>query len=71
MNGGTGSATAIARSATNTSGIWRISIPIVAAWRAEKEAIARELPRLRTYQGKLGSSAQLLADALEDDVAAR
>src|SRR2546427_6656609 len=36
------------------------------AWRTAKDAIARELPRLRTYQGKLGSSAQLLADALED-----
>ena len=38
----------------------------LAAWRTAKEAIARELPRLRTYQGKLGWSAQVLADALED-----
>src|SRR5712691_10554684 len=40
--------------------------PDLAAWRAAKDAIARELPRLRTYQGKLGWSAQVLADALED-----
>jgi oligoendopeptidase F len=40
--------------------------PELAAWRAAKDAVTRELPRLRTYQGTLGSSAQLLADALED-----
>jgi oligoendopeptidase F len=39
--------------------------PDAAAWRAAKEAIARELPTLRSYQGRLGASAQLLADALE------
>jgi oligoendopeptidase F len=36
-----------------------------ATWRAAKDAIARELPTLRAYQGRLGSSAQVLADALE------
>jgi len=39
--------------------------PDDAAWRAAKDAIARELPTLRGYQGRLGSSAQTLADALE------
>src|SRR5258705_4008760 len=56
------------RSAIGDKYKWNLSdlYPDLAAWRAAKEAIARELPRLRTYQGKLGSSAQLLADALED-----
>src|SRR5688572_16588313 len=39
--------------------------PNLAAWRAEKEKIAAELPRMRDFQGKLGSSAATLADALE------
>src|SRR5258705_9383031 len=39
--------------------------PDDAAWRAAKDAIARELPTLRGYHGRLGSSAQVLADALE------
>ena len=38
----------------------------LAVWRAAKDAVTSELPRLRTYQGQLGSSAQRLADALED-----
>jgi oligoendopeptidase F len=40
--------------------------PDVAAWRAAKESIVRELPRLRDYEGRLGSSPQALADALDD-----
>jgi oligoendopeptidase F len=36
-----------------------------AAWRTAKEKLAQELPSLRQYQGKLGSSASTLADALE------
>jgi oligoendopeptidase F len=39
--------------------------PDVAAWRAAKESITRELPRLRDYEGRLGSSPQVLADALD------
>jgi oligoendopeptidase F len=39
--------------------------PNDAAWRAAKERVARELPALRNYQGKLGSSSSRLADALE------
>ena len=34
------------------------------AWRKQKETIVAELPKLRAYRGKLGSSAQTLADAL-------
>jgi len=39
--------------------------PDDSTWRAAKDAIARELPTLRGYQGRLGSSAHVLADALE------
>jgi oligoendopeptidase F len=39
--------------------------PDDAAWRKQKEAIVAELPKLRAFQGKLGSSPQVLADALE------
>src|SRR6476619_8029404 len=40
--------------------------PDVAAWRAAKETIVREFPALRAYQGRLGSSAEALADALDE-----
>src|SRR5580704_12063847 len=36
-----------------------------AAWRAAKEKLAAELPRLGAFKGRLGSSAAILADALE------
>ena len=39
--------------------------PSEAAWRGEKERIAADLPKLRQFQGRLGSSAQTLADALD------
>ena len=39
--------------------------PSEAAWRAEKAKITAELPAVRQFQGKLGSSAATLADALE------
>ena len=39
--------------------------PREAAWRAQKERIAAEMPKLREFQGKLGASPQTLADALE------
>ena len=56
------------RSAIGDNYKWNLSdvYPDLPAWRTAKDAIARELPRLRSYQDKLGSSAQLLADALED-----
>lgn len=37
----------------------------VATWRAEKEKLAANLPAIRTFAGRLGSSAQVLAEALE------
>ena len=45
---------------------WDLSdlFPDAAAWRRQKEVAAAELPKLREYQGKLGSSAASLADAL-------
>ena len=39
--------------------------PSEAAWRTEKDKILAEVPRLRDSRGKLGSSAQTLADTLE------
>ena len=39
--------------------------PNEAAWRAAKEKIAADLPKLAQFQGKLGSSAATLAEALE------
>ena len=55
------------RSAIGHKYKWNLTdlYPDDASWRAAKDAIARELPTLRGYQGRLGSSAQVLADALE------
>ena len=36
-----------------------------ATWRARKEAIAAEVPSIRAFEGRLGSTAGVLADALE------
>jgi oligoendopeptidase F len=55
------------RSAISEQYKWNLAdiYPDVAAWRAAKESIARDLPRLRDYEGRLGSSPQVLADALD------
>ena len=39
--------------------------PSVAAWRQEKGKVTAEIPKMKTYVGKLGSSAKVLADALD------
>src|SRR6187399_1895024 len=39
--------------------------PDAAEWRTRKEAIAAELPKLRAFEGRLGSSPGTLAEALE------
>ncbi|HKH70585.1 MAG TPA: oligoendopeptidase F [Vicinamibacterales bacterium] len=39
--------------------------PSEAAWRAQKDKIEQELPKLREFQGTLGASPKTLADALE------
>jgi oligoendopeptidase F len=39
--------------------------PSEAAWRAQKEKIEKELPKLREFQGTLGASSKTLSDALE------
>jgi oligoendopeptidase F len=46
---------------------WNLAdvFPSDAAWRSAKEKVASELPRLGQFQGKLGSSARVLADALD------
>src|SRR5258706_11546194 len=56
------------RSAVDDKYRWNLAAvyPELAAWRAAKDAVTAELPRLRTYQGRLGSSAHVLADALEE-----
>jgi len=56
------------RSAVDDKYKWNLAdvYPELTAWRAAKDAVTAELPRLRTYQGRLGSSAHVLADALEE-----
>jgi oligoendopeptidase F len=46
---------------------WNLAdiFPSEAAWRTQKEKIEKELPKLREFQGTLGSSPKALADALE------
>ena len=46
---------------------WNLAeiFPSEAAWRAAKEKLAAEIPQVGQYKGKLGTSAQVLADALE------
>ncbi len=39
--------------------------PSLAAWRAEKERLTKEIPKLATFRGKLTTSAATLAEALE------
>src|SRR5690349_18522644 len=39
--------------------------PNDAAWRAEKDAIAKQVPAIANFKGKLGSSAATLADTLD------
>jgi len=39
--------------------------PSDAAWQAAREAIAKDVPSVAQFKGKLGSSASVLADALE------
>jgi len=43
--------------------------PTDAAWRAEKDRIAKVVPSLAQFKGKLGTSASVLADALEQSSA--
>jgi oligoendopeptidase F len=56
------------RSAIGEQYKWNLAdiYPDVAAWRATKETIVRQLPRLRDYEGRLDSSPQVLADALDE-----
>jgi oligoendopeptidase F len=46
---------------------WNIDdvYPDVARWRNEKDRIEAQLPTIRTFAGRLSSSAQVLADALD------
>ena len=39
--------------------------PGLPQWRAEKDRVAAQLPAIRTFAGRLGSSAQVLADVLD------
>jgi len=55
------------RSAVPDKYKWNLAeiYPTDAAWRAEKDRIAKEIPSLAQFKGKLGSAASTLADALE------
>jgi len=55
------------RSAIEEKYKWNLAdvFPDEAAWRASKDRIAKEVKGLRSYQGKLGSSAEFLAGALD------
>jgi oligoendopeptidase F len=46
---------------------WNIDevYPGIQVWRTEKDRIAARLPEIRTFAGKLGTSASILADILE------
>ena len=46
---------------------WNIAdiYPSEQAWRSAKEQLAKELPQMKTFQGKLGTSAATLANALD------
>ena len=39
--------------------------PDLGAWRAAKEKVAAEMPKIRAFRGRLASSPAVLADALE------
>src|SRR3954447_15599699 len=55
------------RSQTPDKFKWNLAeiYPTDAAWRTAKDTLTADLPKLRQFQGKLGSSAGTLADALE------
>ena len=55
------------RSKIDDAFTWNLAdvYPSEAAWRAQKEKIAAELPSLREFQGTLGASPKTLADAIE------
>ena len=55
------------RAAVADNYTWNLAdlYPSIEAWRAARELLASELPSLRRFQGTLGTSAQVLADALE------
>ena len=55
------------RSAVPAAYTWNLAeiYPNDAAWTAEKDAIAKVAPTLAQFTGRLGSSASVLADALE------
>jgi oligoendopeptidase F len=55
------------RSRVDERHTWNLAnvYPSDAAWRAQKEAVQAQFPRLRHYEGLLASSAATLAEALE------
>src|SRR5258707_9170893 len=55
------------RSQTPDKFKWNLTeiYPTDAAWRAAKDTLAADLPKLRQFQGKLSSSGATLADALD------
>jgi oligoendopeptidase F len=63
----TGSAQTRDRAAVPDMYKWNLAdlYPNEAAWQADKAAVAKVVPTLAQFKGKLGSSASVLADALE------
>jgi oligoendopeptidase F len=55
------------RSTVDAKYTWNLAeiYPDEKAWRAEKERITAELPKLKAFRGKLGASAATLSEALE------
>src|SRR5256885_13234217 len=60
---------AVAQAAADGAGgaAWNLAdiYPSDAAWEAERQAILKDVPALKTFQGKLGSSAATLRAALQ------
>ena len=56
-----------AADATSAKAAWdlRDLFPTDAAWEAERQAILKDIPGLKAFQGKLGSSAATLKAALQ------
>jgi oligoendopeptidase F len=63
----TGIAQTRERSAVPDKYKWNLAeiYPSEAAWRAEKDRIAKDIPSVAQFKGRLGTSASALADALE------
>ena len=53
--------------AVNPATVWDLTLlyPNEAAWRAAKEQVATGIPKVKTYEGRLGESAATLREAMD------